>query len=429
MSVKKTNRKIFTIISHEYLIKVKSKGFIIGTFLGPLAMLLIVALPGVVAYFSADETSRKIAILDKTQIIGEQIVKTDTAKYFLTVKPEKELLKQVIEEKLDGYLVLDETAIQNGEATVYSLGGGGLGFMTSLEKNVGELIKLHRLKSAGASETVMKLMDSPINIISKKVSQKGEEKDYSGGLAMFGYILGFAIYMLMFIYGMMVMRGVIEEKSNRIVEIIASSAKPFEIMMGKVIGIGLVGLTQVSVWALLSSGILFIVGGGIATLMPHNPAMSAQSASMLPPGMEIPPITPGIAIAFIFYFLAGYFIYSTLFAAVGSAVDQEQDAQNLQLPITLPIIIPIMFIFNVMSNPDGNLAIALSLFPLFTPILMIVRIAAGHVPAWQIIASVILEFATFFGALWLAAKVYRIGILSYGKKPTFKEIFRWIKLK
>lgn len=429
--------KILTIISHEYITKVKSKGFIIGTILGPLFLILLIVIPGLVAYLSADDTSKKIAIVDKTDYnIGAKIVANDTSKYYLAQNSEDELRKMVLEGKSDGFVVIDENVIRSGEAVVYTSGGGGIGFIASLEKNIGDIIKIKQLKDAGANEQIISLIDKPFKVKTLKITEKGQQKDYTEIYAGIGYFLGFTIYVLMFMYGSLVTRGVIEEKANRIVEIIASSVKPFEIMMGKVVGIGLVGLTQVLIWVILIFSVITFAGSFLGnSINPEQIAEFQKYSTVNNPnsmtniaGLEIPTISPWIVIGFVYYFLIGYFIYATLFAAVGSAVDQEQDAAQLQIPITLPIIIPILLIFNIVSNPDGILAVALSLFPLFTPILMTVRIAATTVPLWQIITSIILTIATFVFCLNIAARIYRVGILMYGKKPTFKDIIRWIKV-
>lgn len=433
----KSTSKIFTMIQHEYITRVKSKGFIIGTLLGPIFIVALIAIPGIVAYFSVDSTEKKIAIVDNTEFnIGNQIVNSDTTKYFLSNENEALLKDKVLDGSLDGYLVVDSNVVSKGLANVYTSGGGGIGFITSLERNVGDIIKIKQLKDAGANEQVLKLVDTRFTVNTIKLTEQGEQKDFTEIYAGIGYILGFAIYILMLMYGSLVSRGVIEEKANRIIEVIASSAKPFEIMMGKVIGIGLVGLTQVLVWVLIAfAGIVVstqIFGASVSAeqmmAMQQNPAMGQMQPMANIGGFEIPTISPWLIVAFIYYFLIGYFIYATLFAAIGSAVDQESDAAQLQTPVTLPIIIPLLMIFNIMSNPDGTLAIVLSLIPFFSPILMIVRIAATDVPLWQIAASVVLTLGTFFACLNIAAKIYRVGILMYGKKPTFKDLFKWIKL-
>lgn len=431
--------KISTIIQHEFLSKVKSKTFLISTLLAPLGIIAMIAIVAFVTIISKDDTNKKLAVLDKTDGIGMQLVQRDTSKYFLTDKAEAELNQEIIDDKLDGYIIISEDILKSGNVYVYTSGGGGLGLISNIDNNLSKIVRREQLSQIGADQEIINIVEKGVNIETKKITEKGEEEDHSEIFAGIGYFLGFVIYGLMFVYGGMVMRGVIEEKANRIVEIIASSAKPFEIMMGKVLGIGLVGLLQVTIWIILGAIALAAAGVIIPQFMDTpDPEMISQAmqasggmaaSPMTQPGFQMPEIGIGVVIAFVFYFLAGYFIYATLFAAVGSAVDQEQDAAQLQMPITIPIIIPILFIANVMSNPDGTLAVVLSLIPFFTPILMMVRVAATDVPIWQIALSVILPILTFLGSLWVAAKIYRVGILMYGKKPSFKDLYKWITYK
>ncbi len=424
--------KITTIILHEYLTKIKSKGFIIGTILAPLAIILIYGIIILVTIMSADQTTKKLAIVDYTNRIGSMLVERDTSKFYLTNLSEIELGEKVLSGEIDGYLVLPEDFTQKGTATVYTSGGGGLGFVTLIERNTEDIIINLRLNEIGADDSIKELVNRGVSLTTKKVTQEGTKEDFTQVFAILGYVMGFVIYGLMFTYGAFVMRGVIEEKANRIVEVIASSAKPFEIMMGKVVGIGAVGLTQVLFWIILLA-IFVAFGGSIASSFMGTPDIAAASTEIpdqngLIDMLNNISISPWLIAAFLFYFLSGYFIYSTLFAAVGSAVDQEADAAQLQLPVTLPIIIPILFITNVMANPDGTLAVVLSLIPFFTPILMIARIAATSVPIWQIALSIVLLSLTFLLCLYIAAKIYRVGILMYGKKPTFKDLVKWFKL-
>jgi ABC-2 type transport system permease protein len=299
-----------------------------------------------------------------------------------------------------------------------------------MEKHLNNIIRKERLIQNGTDTSVINMIDVSVDIGTKKITAKGTEKDYTEAYAGIGYILGFFIYIMMMLYGSLVMRSVIEEKANRIIEVIASSARPFEIMMGKVIGIGLVGMTQVTFW-LVVGGILLASAGPIMMMFMPKPEVLAggmQMAQVPQLPIDIPRIPISLILGFIFYFIAGYFIYSTLFAAVGSAVDQESDAAQLQTPVMLPIILPMMFMPAIMANPDGPLAVILSLIPFFTPILMIVRVAATNVPLWQIALSVVLLIGTFFGALWATSKIYRVGILMYGKKPKLSDLIKWIKL-
>lgn len=426
--------KIWTIIQHEYITKVKTKGFIIGTLLAPLGIILFFAVIGFVAYLSIESTGKKIAVLDKTNHMGKILVQSDTAKFSLTTKTENELKKATFDEKIDGYLVIPKDIIDKSIAYVYTRGGGGLALIEHIESSLGRITRIERLKQKGLGEDVIRLVNKNVKIETKKVTEKGVQQDYTEAFAVIGYILGFAIYIFMFIYGSFVSRAVIEEKANRIIEVIASSAKPFEILMGKVIGIGFVGLTQILSWIILFIGVVYLAQPIVMHFMANPEMMSkgmmtAQQQEIQSNFMMIKDfISGGVLFAFVFYFLSGYFIFSTMFAAVGSAVDQEQDAQQLMTPISMLIIIPMLFITVIMQNPDSTVSIVLSLIPYFAPILMIVRIASTDVPLWQILSSVILIIITFIFSVWIASKIYRVGILMYGKKPKIKDLIKWIKL-
>ncbi len=442
--MRNSSSKIWTIIKHEYFLKVKSKAFIIGTILGPILMLLIVAVPATVAFLSEGTTARKVAIKDHTGRFADEIIKTDPEIFLKTDLSEEQLKAEVKTGNFDSYVIIPGDFMESGSATLFSMGGGGLGFRKTIENSLDHIYRSELYKDAvaqGKDTVMLKRYLQAVNIESYDVSTAVTQEDTSELIAIIGYFLGLAIYAMMLMYGAQVLRGVVEEKANRIVEVIASSAKPFEIMFGKVIGIGAVGLTQVLVWGIAFIGLL-MAGGTILEMIMGVPDTINQS---MPPDM-LTGVTPEQmkilstfealkstlslwhAAGFLFYFLAGYFIYSSLFAAIGSAVDQEQDAQQLQGPIMIPLILPILIIFNVLQNPEGILATVLSLIPFFTPILMTVRMIATDVPIWQLALSVVLLILTFFGTLWVAAKIYRVGILMYGKKPNFKDLIKWIRL-
>lgn len=425
--------KISTIIFHEYLTKLKSKGFIIGTLLGPIILLALIAVPVATTMMSMDEAGKRLAIVDYSDGIGKSISTIDTSRYYLTLENEETLREMTLMEEIDGYLLIPEDIIQEGKAQVFTRGGGGIGYISKLERNLSHILRQERLIESGADSNVINLVNKGVEISTQKITSEGTEKDYTEELAGLGYLLGFAIYMLMFIYGGMVSRSVIEEKANRIIEVIASSVKPFEILFGKVVGVGLLGLTQVIFWVIMAAILLTAAGYIMGSMGGVDPAaltegMPQVSDPNMPSGFDIPSISPWLAVGFVFYFISGYFIYSTLFAAVGSAVDQEQDAAQIQIPVMLPIILPILLIGNVMANPDSTFATVVSLIPFFSPILMMVRVAATDVPLWQIGASVVLMALTFLGCLWIAARIYKVGIFMTGKKPTFKDLGRWIKL-
>lgn len=437
-----TMSKISVIIAHEYLTRVKAKWFIISTILGPLGLVLLMTIPILVAVLSGDGERGKVVLLDRTDSIAAAVVAADTAKYELAgARSEKELADLLRNEAIQAYVIIPTTVLDSSSVVMYSQGGSGISFESSVSDDLKPVITRARLSRAGVDTSVIDLVRQDVEINSLKLTEKGVEADASEASAAIGYVAGFLIYMLIFLYGSMVMRGVVEEKANRIVEVIASSVRPFEIMLGKVVGIGLVGLTQLAIWGILGMvafiGLGYVLGPLMAESMTSQiPAggMQMQSttdtaALLASKGLVLPAIPVTSILMFIFNFFAGYFLYASLFAAVGSAVDQEADAQSLTLPITMPIIMTMMFIGNIISEPNGTLAVVLSLIPLFSPILMTVRVAATDVPAWQQLLCVVLSTGAFFGAVWLASRIYRIGILSYGKKPKLKEIIRWITLR
>jgi ABC-2 type transport system permease protein len=275
-----------------------------------------------------------------------------------------------------------------------------------------------------------------VSISTLRLTDKGEESGSAGasyGVGMFGSIL---IYLFIFLYGVQVMRGVIEEKNNRIVEVIISSVRPFQLMMGKIVGIALVGLTQFVLWVVLTMAINGVISQKMMTDKSSVSAteISAQANANVDNEMMTDVLSavntinfPLLIGTFLFYFLAGYLLYSALFAAIGSAVDSEAETQQFMFPVTIPLIFSFVLASSaVVNNPDGPIAFWLSMIPLTSPVVMMVRIPFG-VPAWQLITSMILLILGFIGTVWLAAKIYRTGILMYGKKVTFKEMLKWLK--
>lgn len=432
--------KIWTIIQHEYLLKVKSKGFIIGTFLAPIGIVALIAFSASMMIMFKDTTERKLAIIDDTNVIGTMLAEADTTKYYLSDETSNTLKDKIIKQEIDGFVHIPNDIIEKGEVEVFSEGGGGIGFVSSLENNLSKIVRRERMKVMNADEEMIKLVESGVEVTTQKVTEEGTQHDNTQGMAYIGYILGFIIYFLVFLYGGLVSRAVVEEKANRIIEVIASSAKPFEIMLGKVVGIGMVGLSQIAVWIILTSILVLSLGSIIGAFIEIDPStisngmsgqmavQQAQEAKVAEIMSNVPQIDIGLIIGFIFFFITGYFIYASLFAAVGSAVDNEQDAGQLQMPLTIPIMIPIFMIQPIMENPDSTIASIASLFPFFTPILMIVRLASTQVPAWEIILAVLLQILTFIAALWVAGRIYRIGILMTGKKPKLTDLIKWIKM-
>jgi len=418
--------KILTIIKHEYFIKVRSKSFLIATILAPIALLLVSVLPTVITLLSMESTSKKLAVRDESAYFGSMLVKSDTSRYYATNETLAQLNKDINTESIDGYVFISKDFLRDGKAEIVTSGGGGIGYVSDIENRLNNLLKEERIKRFVSDPELAKIMEGGVNLSTKKTTEKGTQNDFAFVNVAIGYVIGFIIYFMMAIYGGMVMRGCIEEKANRIVEIIASSAKPFEIMMGKVIGIGAVGLTQMAIWGVLGLAILLAVGPMLMTTMGTNMPMSpgvSPSAGIL----QLTSITFLDCIGYIFFFLSGYFIYSTIYAAVGSMVDQEQDAQQFSLVVTIPLVIPILTIGTIIADPDSIVSVVLSMIPFFSPVLMPVRMTVTSVPFWQMAGTILISIGTFIVCTWFAGKIYKVGILKYGTKPTWKDLVRWFK--
>ena len=422
--------KIATITRSEYLRRVKSTGFIIATLLAPLLLVGIIGISAFVGYMSAqDRADRSVAVVDQTEVVGAPLVEALPERYdaFVTDLPEDSLRAQLRRGQLDGYLVVPPGVLDGTEEAVFiSERGSGLTGDLLLREVLSNVVREQRLRAMGAEDDVIAVMDHRVGFRTAVLTDAGEAADTSWLYSVLGYIMGFVIYMAIFIAGAMVLRGVIEEKSNRITEIMASSARPFELLMGKVLGIGAAGLTQIILWGVLVMGAFVFLGPVImAGMSPEMPADAPELAAFDFGAMGVSPLA--LFSYFVLYFFGGYLLYASLFAAVGSAVESEADAQSLQVPITIPAIVPIILLPLVADNPESTIAVVLSLIPFFSPVLMPVRIAAAAAPFWQIALSLALLALFFVGAIWLAARIYRVGILMYGKKATFRDLARWAR--
>ena len=432
--------KVKTVISHEYVSRVKTKGFIFGTLLGPLVMILVMCVPAVIMLLSMDSTHERIAILDLTKQYASGVVAEDKATFYESTSSTETLADSLRAEQLDGYVILDSNYIKNGVIVLCMKGSGGFALKDKITSVLGKIRQRELMHSYGVDAEAFNDINKDITVKQIKISMEKEEKNEVGNSDFqidLAYIVGFAIYMMLILYGTMVMRGVIEEKTSRIVEVLAASIRPFDFMLGKVVGIGLVGITQMLVWV-FGGGLILLVAnpilksfgiGGDAAMQ----EMGAMTAGGMPEGVTsgqiVPTVSISVLLAILFFFIIGYFIYATLYAAVASAVDREDDANNITTPIMMLIIIPFWLMSSVMADPNSVLATVTSLFPFFSPMLMLARIIItdGQIPAWQILLSIGLCLATFIGCLWVSARIYRVGILMYGKKPTFKMLWKWVR--
>lgn len=438
--------KIWLIIQREYLSRVRKKSFIIMTILGPIIMAAIMIVPAILATIG-DET-KKVGIVDESGFFTEAFNNTTNIE-FETLHLDIDAAKRDYE-KLGYNMVLyipKPAYTYPTKIFIYSNKEPGMNVEQYVQKSINNDLRTMRLKDAGVSDDVISAMKNNINVSSIKITETGGEEQRAGMLYfVIGMVLSISIYFFIFLYGTQVMRGVIEEKTNRIVEVIISSLKPFQLMMGKIIGIALVGLTQFILWVFLTTAI--VTGAKMAF---SNELQQIEKYQMQKTGQVIDPSNKVevnkdfektavvfeaiksinftvILLSFLFYFLFGYLIYAALFAAIGASVDNDVDTQQFVLPITVPLIIGIATVQTVVNNPDGPIAFWLSMIPLTSPISMMARIPFG-VPYWQMALSMLLLVGGFVLLTWLAGKIYRVGILMYGKKPTYKELVKWIKYK
>ena len=422
--------KTLLIAKSEYLRRIRSKWFIVATLAVPLLAVASFALP--MLAFSGDDGER-IAVVDETGRLGAAVAEAlpEGTEVERSTAPLDSLRVQILAGRLDGALVLPEALLDaSTEARAVYYARGGIDPQNGLQRSIREVVRQARAEAAGASPAVVDAFGSNVGLDRVTVSAEGDGGDDALGRFLLANFLALLIYVAILIYGMLVMRGVIEEKANRIVEVIASSVRPFELMMGKVLGIGAVGLSQLLAWMVLMAGLTVAAGPLLAAIAPDPAAAVPGGADVEvvdPAALISGMVSPELLVAFVLFFIGGYLLYSALFAAVGSAVDQESDAQSLQAPVVLPIMLPIFFLTVVANDPDSTLSLVLSLFPLSSPILMVVRMAVTDVPLWQVALALVLLGVAFVGVIALAARIYRVGILMYGKKATFSDLWRWLR--
>ncbi len=427
-------KKIWVILKSEFMRRVLSKWFLISTVLGPLLLIGLSVGSGLLTVLALETTSYRIAVLDDTGVLLPRIARAADEQFELSAAqvPPDSLRRAVQAGAITAYLHLPRGLERGeGEAAYYSEAGGGLTTQQRVSELVNQAVEAERLEAAGAPQQVLDILRSDVPLRMVKLTDEGESEDSSIAFSIIGYVLGFMMYMVMFIYGSFVMQGVIEEKSSRVVEVMISSVRPFELMMGKVLGIGAMGLLQMVLWSVLIMVGISLSGGIIglfidpATL--NLPAGASQQEVLSAANISIPSVSPMIFVWFVLFFLGGYLLYSSLFAALGSAVEQPQEAQGLMFPVTMLILVPIIFMGFMIENPNAPLSVVFSMIPFFSPILMVVRATVSDVPLWQILASLALLVAAFVGSIWLSGRIYRVGILMYGKKAGFGDLLRWIR--
>lgn len=425
------------IIKREFIAKVRNKSFIVMTFLGPL---LIVGMTFLIAYLSSVNKGdvKTIGVHDRANVFVKDFKNTEDIKYVNLSSLSFDKAKDSSSNAFEGLIYVPE--VQNVEelatkTTYISDDSPKMDFLMNLQKVIDTKLNKENLEKLGFNADTIEKAKIKSEVQFAKFSGEDGLKYLNEIKIGIGFAFGYLIMMFIIIYGNMVMRSVIEEKTNRIIEIIISSVKPFQLMMGKIIGTSLAGILQFLIWIVLGVILMFslsaVLGGqqeAVATAQ-----VSAEQAEVAMSFMdklqlyiaEIP--VTSILIGFVIFFIGGYFLYSSFYAAIGAAVDSETDSQQFLMPIIMPLMLAVYVGFlTVMNDPHGTVAVVFSLIPLTSPIVMLMRIPFG-VPLWQLALSVVLLYGTFIFVVWFASKIYRVGILMYGKKPSWKELYKWLK--
>ncbi len=434
--------KIGLVISREFNVRVRKKSFIVMTILMPLLMVLLVTVPTLVAMYSSRSNETKtIVVVDNSNQIYDQLHNTRE----IVFQKSESKYPSVVTENPDayGYLIIGSKVVENPNTVqLYSRKNTTIGLQNQINSQISRIITAHRIAQTnieGLEQTIQRVSaHSKLSTYAVELNRDNnvEQRASSSYVAIgAGYISGFVIYMFILMYGMMVLQGVVEEKSNRIVEVIVSSVRPFELMMGKILGIAMVAILQFLVWAVIAGVLLLVVMPVIAGVGGSAGAVSAnvgdigalpQSIDSIVSVLSNPMYLLQLFGGFIVFFVGGYLLYAAMFAAVGSAVESVTDTQQMQVPVTIPLIIALVLMMNAMQDPYSSVAFWGSMIPFTSPIIMMVRVAYG-VSWWEFLLSVSLLYGTFVGVTYLAAKIYRTGIFMYGKKPSFVEILRWLR--
>ncbi|MCD8072018.1 MAG: ABC transporter permease [Alistipes sp.] len=440
--------KIGIIIKREFNERVRKKSFIITTLLTPLLFIGIMVAVFLLARLSLSET-REIAVVDHSGVVADALESDRMIMFVPTSKTQEELRGEKAagrQENLYGILEIGQDIMTNPAAvTLYTYEPSTIEVESAVASRISDIVEAEKLKEYDIENLpeILQAVKTNIHVSAFRIDQSGDDKQSSSGLAMgLAYIFGILIYMFVFLYGAMVMQGVIEEKSSKVLEVIVSSVKPFQLMMGKILGIAAVAITQFILWVIF----IFLLSGAVMSFFPAlaegaaagmadgNMADMAAMQGMDPEMMTAVGTLTDLGFIlpilgwFLVYFVGGYLLYAAMFAAVGSAVDNAADSQQLQLPISIPLILAFIVMISIMREPNSPLAFWFSMIPFTSPVVMMARLPYG-VPGWEIALSIFLLFATFLVMVWLAGKIYRVGIFMHGKKPTLGELVKWAKYK
>ncbi len=411
--------RLWPVVRREYLERVRSKLFVISTLVGPLLVIGITLVPGLLMQQQRGKPLR-LAILDETGALrgaAEESLRRRKASgegRFEIVPAETgdptalraRLAADVVAGRIDGYVALPADVAVTSRAEYFGRNVSNVMDISMVDQAIEEALVGHRLTAAGLPQDRVAAVTRKLDLRTVRLTASGARED-RGGTFVLAMLLLMMLYSTVAMWGAAIMNGVIEEKTNRVVEVIVSSIPPSRLFWGKLLGVGAAGLTQFVFWAVCMAVVGFL-GAGIS-------------------GSQLPELSPLLLASFVLYFLLGYFLYGAMYAAVGSAVNTQQEAQSLAFPVMMPLILAVVFFGAVMGSPDSRLSVILSLIPFLTPLLMFLRITVLTPPAWQIILSVVLMLLSIALLTWLAGRIYRVGILMYGKRPTFPEMMRWAR--
>ena len=433
--------KIGLIVRREYLERVKKKSFIITTILMPLLMLGMMCLPALLMNVNLSD-ARKIGVIDNSGLIAGSLEDTELAEFIPTNISIDSLFNH---DEFDGFLIIDRNVLENPSGvTLYTREAGSLELENSISSNISDIIEQKRLNDLDMSNirSVLEEIQADVNLTTYRLTDDNSIDSTSSVISYaIGLIMSIVLYMFLLLYGTMVMTSIIEEKNNRVLELIVTSVKPVQLMLGKIIGVGLVAITQLCLWAVLMVTIsavvlpLFLspeIAGEIAAY--NNGTLNPTTASIDVQGLQAlstlgnPVFIAGIFGYFLLFLVGGFLLYAAVYAAIGSSVDNVQDGSQFQSFLTIPLIVGFIVSTTIAANPNSQLALWLSMIPFTSPMVMMTRIPFG-IPAWEIVVSLVVLYASFLGMVWFSAKIYRVGIFMHGKKPTIKELIQWARYK
>ncbi|KYG78647.1 ABC-2 type transport system permease protein [Roseivirga ehrenbergii] len=434
-------KQIFLVLKREYSTRVKKKSFLLATILIPLIFPAVIF--GIVYLGTNDgDSSKEVYVLDESGYFQDSFSNTGYEYTYLSSNLD-DAKEKFQEDDVYGLIHIPEIDLDDVSKTrysdfsFYSETNPGNQAMKNFESEIKRELEAVKLDRSGLDPAVINSLKVSVSLSSFNLSESGEAKESNTDLSSaVGYVFGFLIYMFIFIYGSQIMQSVLDEKTSRIVEVIVSSVRPFQLMMGKVLGVGAVGVTQLLIWIVLMFTLFSVgitaLGGGMEAMAGQMPAevdmtQNQEMAANIQGMLDTIPVTQ-IVVSFLFYFLGAYFLYGALYAAIGSAVDSIQDAQQFMLPIMLPIIVGIISLTFVLQDPHSTMAVTLSMIPFTSPIVMMARLPFG-VPTWQLLLSMGLLVLGFIGTIWMAGRIYRVGILMYGAKVNWKTIAKWFTMK